>query len=73
MPIFVRAKDTISGAEVTVAAEYAQAQSLDVLDKDAVDEYGRPLPSKHLTGLAGDPIDPAIRGRRRGASSTEEN
>lgn len=47
MPVFVRAVDPVSGAEITVSAELAQAAGLTVLDgRDALDEYGRPLPAK---------------------------
>ena len=60
MPGFVRAKDPVSGAEITVAEEYAQAQGLSVLDKDALDEYGRPRPAKHRTDLAGEPVESPV-------------
>lgn len=76
MPGFVRAKDPVSGAEMTVAAEYAEAQGLDVLaEKAALDEYGRPRPAKPRTDLAAESSQGAAielkSAHRRGM--TEEN
>lgn len=52
----VRAKDPVSGAEITVGADYAEAQGLQVLrDRPAVDHYGKALDAKPRTDKAGAP------------------
>jgi hypothetical protein len=43
---FVRVKDPATGHEVTVTKAYAEGYKLPVLDKDATDSNGRPLPGK---------------------------
>ena len=49
----VRVRDGRS--EVTVSRAFAEAQGLTVLDKPAVDEYGRAVPAKPITDKAGNP------------------
>ena len=52
----VRAKDPVSGAEVTVSEEYAEAQGLTVLkNKPAHDVFGKTLDPKPRTDKAGEP------------------
>lgn len=46
MPNFVRAKDPVSGHEFTTSAAHAESAGLSVIDKDAVDSFGRVLPAK---------------------------
>lgn len=46
MTEFVRAKDPKTGHEVSVTRQFAEGYKLEVLDKDAVDANGRPLPAK---------------------------
>lgn len=43
---FVRVKDPDTGHEVTVPARFAEQHKLEVLDKEALDDNGRPLPGK---------------------------
>jgi hypothetical protein len=43
---FVRVKDKSTGHESTVTKAFAEGYRLEVLDKDAVDSNGRPLPGK---------------------------
>lgn len=46
MTEYVRVKDPVSGHEFTTSAEWAKSADLSVVDKAAVDEIGRVLPSK---------------------------
>lgn len=47
MPKFVRAKDPISGAEVTVTEQRAKALKLETVNKPATSRnFGHPLPGK---------------------------
>lgn len=43
---FVRVKDPGTGHEVTVPRPFAEGHKLEILDKEAVDDNGRPLPGK---------------------------
>lgn len=56
MTQFVRAKDPTSGHEFTTNAAFAKSAGLQVLDKDAVDSNGTPLPAKHNVDKAGKPV-----------------
>lgn len=51
MTEFVRAKDPETGAEVTVSRQFAEGYKFEVLDKEALDGMGRPLPSKPKVNL----------------------
>ena len=52
MTEFVRAKDPETGHEVTVTRQFAEGYNFEVLaDKKAVDDNGRPLPSKPKVNL----------------------
>lgn len=55
MPSLVRAKDPNTGTEFTTTEGHAKRAGLTVLDKDAADKRGRPLPPKPATDLAGKP------------------
>lgn len=46
MTEYVRVKDPVSGHEFTTSAEWAKSADLTVVDKAAVDDIGRVLPSK---------------------------
>ncbi len=48
---FVRIKNPDTGHEETVPKAFAVAYKLEVLDKEAVDANGRPLPSKPKVNL----------------------
>jgi hypothetical protein len=68
---FVRVKDPDTKHEVTVTRAFAEGYKLDIIEKDAVDANGRPLPGKPYvelakaepktddTGAAGDATPPA--------------
>ena len=45
MPRFVRIRT--EGGEASVTAAFAERAGSSVIDKPAVDAYGRPLPAKH--------------------------
>lgn len=53
MPEYIRVKDSVTKHEYTTAAP--AAEGLEVLKKDAVDPFGRPLPAKPYVDLAGKP------------------
>lgn len=53
MSDLVRAKDPVSGAEITCGQDYAEGQGLQILDKPAVDDYGNVIPNKPATDKAG--------------------
>jgi hypothetical protein len=46
MTQFVRVKDPVSGHEYSTSADFAESAGLQVLKKDAVDDFGRALPAK---------------------------
>jgi hypothetical protein len=51
----VRVKDPINGAEFTTNDLHAEALGLVVLDKEAADLLGRPLPAKYPVTKGGKP------------------
>lgn len=52
MPDFIRVKSKDTGAEFTLSATAKVGDDVAVLDKAAVDEFGRPLPMKYAVDLA---------------------
>lgn len=64
-----------SKTEVTVGAGYAEACGLTVLDKEAVDQYGAPLPPKPHVALGEQPPNPrrSQAGKANQAANTEAN
>lgn len=45
----VRVKDPTTGHQYTTDKRAAEKRGLTLLDKDAVDAFGKPLPAKHYT------------------------
>lgn len=57
----VRVKDPTSGAEYSTTRAHAKNAGLEVLDgKAAVDDYGRLIPTKPRTDLAGQPVSTGV-------------
>ena len=55
----VRVKDPDTGHEFTTSRARADQAGLRVLDKDAADHFGRPLPAKHHIPTPKKKADPA--------------
>jgi hypothetical protein len=51
----VRVKDPVSGHEFTTTRDHAESNGLTVLDRPAVDAFGRDVPAKHNVTKAGAP------------------
>lgn len=54
---FVRVKDPVSGHEYTTSANFAESAGLQVLKKDATDDFGGVLPAKIHTSKGVKPTD----------------
>lgn len=55
---FIRVRNKHTGSEYTVSADIELGDDVEQVDKPATSSDGKPLPEKHKTDLAGEPVVP---------------
>ena len=57
----VRVKDPDNGAEYTTSADWAAQLGLTPLDRPAVDDFGRDIPTKYPVAKNGKPVPAQVK------------